>query len=441
MRTTLTILFSFLILTLSMGQSVKELEEQRKSALRRLETTSKVLSETKKTQRTSLNKLNIINKSIKERKSLINNIDKEIRVLDTEMSKLDAETQKLEKQLEEYKAEYVKLIREAYINRSIYSKIMFVLSAKTFDQSFRRLRYMQEITAYRKSQVEKIEQTKLEIVQKNNELAQHKQTQVVIKEQKNSEAQKLIKDQKKENSVYSDLKKKEKTLQADLKKQQKIANDLNNKIERLIAEEIRKAEERARKAREAEERARKIREAEVKPKKSHETAETPVKKETEKKTVKPVSSGSGYTMTKEETLISGNFSANMGRLPWPVEKGFISGRFGVQPHPALKYVTTNNKGVYIQTPARSDARAVFDGIVTQRFSVPGSNNGVIIQHGQYRTVYANLTQIYVRIGEKVSAKQKIGQIYTDSESDNKTELFFQIRKDKAVLNPESWITR
>lgn len=441
MRTTLTILFSFLILTLSMGQSVKELEEQRKSALKRLETTSKVLSETKKTQKTSLNKLNIINKSIKERKSLINNIDKEIRVLDTEMSKLDTETQKLQKQLEEYKAEYVKLIQEAYINRSIYSKIMFVLSAKTFDQSFRRLRYMQEITAYRKSQVEKIEQTKLEIERKNNELSQHKKTQVVIKEQKNSEAQKLIKDQKKENSVYSDLKKKEKTLQADLKKQQKIANDLNNKIERLIAEEIRKAEEKARKAREAEERARKNREAEVKPKKSHETADTPVKKDTEKKTVKPVSSSSGYTMTKEETLISGNFSANMGRLPWPVEKGFISGKFGVQPHPALKYVTTNNKGVYIQTPARSDARAVFDGIVTQRFSVPGSNNGVIIQHGQYRTVYANLTQIYVRIGEKVSAKQKIGQVYTDSESDNKTELFFQIRKDKAVLNPESWITR
>jgi murein hydrolase activator len=441
MRTTLTIVFTFLILTLSMGQSVKELEEQRKDALRRLETTSKVLSETKKTQKTSLNKLNIINKSINERKSLINHIDKEIRVLDTEMSKLETETQKLQRQLKEYKAEYVKLIQEAYINRSIYSKIMFVLSAKTFDQSFRRLRYMQEITAYRKSQVEKIEKTKLEIERKANELAQHKQTQVVIKEQKNSEAQKLIKDQKKENSVYSDLKKKEKTLQADLKKQQKIANDLNNKIERLIAEEIRKAEEKARKAREAEERARKSREAELKPKKSQETAETPVKKDPEKTTVKPVSSSSGYTMTKEESLISGNFSANMGRLPWPVEKGFISGKFGVQPHPALKYVTTNNKGVYIQTPARSDARAVFDGIVTQRFSVPGSNNGVIIQHGQYRTVYANLTQIYVRIGDKVSAKQKIGQVYTDSESDNKTELFFQIRKDKAILNPESWITR
>lgn len=436
MRTTLTILFSFLILTLSMGQSIKELEQQRKNALKRLETTSKVLSETKKTQKTSLNKLNIINKSIKERKSLINHIDKEINVLDTEISKLNSETKKLQSQLEEYKAEYVKLVREAYIHRSIYSKIMFVLSAKSFDQSFRRLRYMQEITAYRKAQVEKIEKTKQEIQYKTNELAQHKQTQVVIKEQKNSEAQKLIKDQKKENSVYADLKKKEKTLQADLKKQQKIANDLNNKIERLIAEEIRKAEERARIAAE---KARKEEEERERKTSRTETAERTPEKKPERTTTSH--SSTSYTMTKEEKLISGNFSANAGRLPWPVEKGFISGKFGIQPHPALKYVTTNNKGIYIQTPARSDARAVFEGVVTQRFSVPGSNNGVIIQHGQYRTVYANLTQIYVRVGEKVSAKQKIGQIYTDSEGDNKTELFFQIRKDKAILNPESWIAR
>jgi murein DD-endopeptidase MepM/ murein hydrolase activator NlpD len=140
-------------------------------------------------------------------------------------------------------------------------------------------------------------------------------------------------------------------------------------------------------------------------------------------------------------LISGNFAANAGRLPWPVERGFISGKFGIQPHPTLKYVTTNNKGIYIQTTAKTNARAVFEGIVTQRFSVPGSNNGVIIQHGQYRTVYANLTTIYVRVGEKVSAKQRIGQIYTDAENDNKTELFFQIWKERAILNPESWIAK
>lgn len=420
MRKIATILLTLLTLTIAVGQTIKELEEQRRNALKRLETTSKVLSETKKTQRSSLNKLNIINKNINERKSLINHINKEISTLDTEINKLNSETRKLERELETYKADYANMVREAYINRSVYSKILFVLSAETFDQSFRRLRYMQEYSEYRKEQMRKIENTKLEIAKKTEQLAQHKKTQVDIKSQKSAEQQKLISDQRKENSVYSDLKKKEKTLQADLKKQQKIANDLNRKIEALIAEEVRKAEEKRRK----EEQARRAKEPESK-----------------EPAAKPRTAETGYAMTKEEKLISGNFAANSGRLPWPVDRGFISGKFGVQPHPTLKYVTTNNKGIYIQTPSKTNARAVFEGVVTQRFSVPGSNNGVIIQHGQYRTVYANLTNIYVRVGQKVDAKQSIGQIYTDPENDNKTELFFQIWKDRTILNPESWISR
>lgn len=420
MRKIATILLTFLTLTIAVGQTIKELEEQRRNALKRLETTSKVLSETKKTQRSSLNKLNIINKNINERKSLINHIEKEISTLDSEIGKLNGETRKLERELETYKADYANMVREAYINRSVYSRILFILSAKTFDQSFRRLRYMQEYSEYRKEQMRKIENTKLEIAKKTEQLAQHKKTQVDIKSQKSVEQQKLISDQKKENSVYSDLRKKEKTLQADLKKQQKIANDLNRKIEALIAEEVRKAEEKRRK----EEQARRAKDPD-----SKEPATTPKSAET------------GYAMTKEEKLISGNFAANSGRLPWPVDRGFISGKFGVQAHPTLKYVTTNNKGIYIQTPSKTNARAVFEGVVTQRFSVPGSNNGVIIQHGQYRTVYANLTNIYVRVGQKVDAKQSIGQIYTDPENDNKTELFFQIWKDRTILNPESWIAR
>lgn len=420
MRKIATILLTLLTLNIAVGQTIKELEEQRRNALKRLETTSKVLSETKKTQRSSLNKLNIINKNINERKSLINHINKEISTLDTEINKLNSETRKLERELETYKADYANMVREAYINRSVYSKILFVLSAETFDQSFRRLRYMQEYSEYRKEQMRKIENTKLEIANKTEQLAQHKKTQVDIKSQKSAEQQKLISDQRKENSVYSDLKKKEKTLQSDLKKQQKIANDLNRKIEALIAEEVRKAEEKRRK----EEQARRAKEPD-----SKEPAARPRTAET------------GYAMTKEEKLISGNFAANSGRLPWPVDRGFISGKFGVQPHPTLKYVTTNNKGIYIQTPSKTNARAVFEGVVTQRFSVPGSNNGVIIQHGQYRTVYANLTNIYVRVGQKVDAKQSIGQIYTDPENDNKTELFFQIWKDRTILNPESWISR
>jgi septal ring factor EnvC (AmiA/AmiB activator) len=440
MRRILSLVFIGMMLMVGSlpAQTVKELEDQRKQALKRLETTNKVLNETKKNQRTALNRLNIIKSGIQERKKLINHLDKEISVLDSEISRLTDENRRLSHQLNDLKSNYAKMVREAYINRSVYARIMFVLSAETFDQSFRRLRYLQEYSEHRKIQIGRIEKTKVELRNKTQELSKNKQSQVAVKGQKITETTKLSTDQKKESSVLNELTKKEKTLRADLQKQQKIAADLNRKIERLIAEEIRKAEEKAR----AEERARKAREEkQIAENKTSSKEKTPTSEKEEKKTQSGSSSEKISTMTKEMSLLAGSFAANQGRLPWPVERGFISGRFGVQQHPLLKYVTTNNKGVYFQTPSGSNARAVFEGVVTQRFAVPGSNNGVIVQHGNYRTVYANLTSIYVSVGQKVSAKQSIGRIYTDNDNENKSELFFQIWKDRAILNPQSWITK
>ena len=436
------------------AQSVKELEKQRNKTLQLLESTSKMLNETKKSQRSSLNKLTIINKNIVERKTLINNIGKEINELDGEVQRLNQEKRLLENRLSTLKRDYARLVQEAHLNRSVYTKIMFVLSANSFDQSYRRLRYLQEYSDYRKQQVRKIENVKTQIVVKSDSLNRNKQTKVEVVKQKEVEANKLTNDEKKEKGMLTDLKKKEKKLMADLKKQQKIANDLNNKIARIIAEEIRKAElkrkaeqERAaaeeRKRLAAEEKRRLAAEQKNKGTKSSTPSTKPSTKKEEKElaTSAPVQSASVSMLTKEEKLISGNFSANSGRLPWPTDKGFISGHYGVHPHPVLKHVTTNNKGVYIQTPSGTNARAVFEGEVTQRFSIPGSNNAVIIKHGEYRTVYANLTSIYVNIGDKVSAKQSIGKIYTDGDNDNKTELYFQIYKGRTLLNPEGWIAR
>jgi murein DD-endopeptidase MepM/ murein hydrolase activator NlpD len=246
-----------------------------------------------------------------------------------------------------------------------------------------------------------------------------------------------------------------------LKIQQKKANDLNNKIERMIAAEIRKADAKrleARKKHIAEENRQIAEEnkrinaenkrvtAEAKSKSST-RGPSKSKQKSEIRQPKPEikqsddNSSSVAGLTREESQLSGSFGRNIGRLPWPTSNGFISGHFGIQQHAFLKHVTTNNKGVYIQTPSGSSARAVFEGVVTQRFSIPGSNNAVIIQHGNYRTVYANLTQIFVREGEHVSAKQAIGKIYTDDENGNKTELYFQVWKDKNLQNPENWITR
>jgi len=145
------------------------------------------------------------------------------------------------------------------------------------------------------------------------------------------------------------------------------------------------------------------------------------------------------TLPKGAKNASDNFVDNQGRLPWPTEKGIISGHYGKQSHPFFTNITIENKGVNIQTSTQSDARAVFEGTVVQRFSVAESNNGVIVRHGEYFTVYGNLTEIYVNVGDMINAKQAIGKIYTDI--DNKTELYFQVWKETNPLNPEEWLVK
>ena len=409
----ITLLF-FAMLLPANAQTRKELEKQRQQTLEQIEITNKLLDETKKSQSSSLNKLNILNKNINERKKLITNMSSEINLLDKEVTRLNRESQNLNKKLNELKADYARLIDKTRYKDNAYTKIMFVLSADDLQQSFRRFRYLHEFTEYRKSQVKEIEQTKTLIALKTDSLAKNKTQKSEVLKQQEKENETLAKDRQKETTLYKALDKEKNKLQADIKAQQKKATQLNNKIDQLIAEEIRKAEEKA---------------------KAQQAQTTTGKKDPEQK------DNTNIELTKEQKLISGNFEANKGRLPWPVAKGFISGRYGKQKHPVLQYVTVDNKGIYIQTTANSDARAVFDGVVTQCFSVPGSGNAIIIAHGDYRTVYSNLSDIYVKANDKVKAKQTIGKIFTDSESDNKTELYFQVRKGMTLLDPETWITR
>ena len=414
--------FSYFILLLLMAvstsqlhaaqTSVKQLEKERKETLKKMETTNKMLNETKKSQQSTLNKLNILNNNIRERKTLINTINKEVKQLDNEINVLTQEKNELEKQLEKLKADYARLIQEAYINRNSYNKIIFIFSAENFDQSYRRLRYLQEYSSYRKQQAKEIQRITAEIEERNKASEQHKLSKLSVLQQKEQETRKLARDQQTEKKMLTDLQKKERKLKQDLKTQEKKAAQLNKKIEDMIAEEIRRNEEKQKKAQQKE-------------------GQKPTTG-----TIKPEN-----MLTKEEKLHNGNFESNKGRMPSPVERGFNRAKYGVQPHPVLKHVTVNNKGIYIQTPAKSDARAIFDGEVTQRFSMPGSNNGIIVKHGIYRTVYANLTEMYVNVGDKIKAKQAIGKIYTDDENDNKTELYFQLWKDKTIMDPTPWIAK
>ena len=376
--------------TSSQSQSVKNLKSQREKTLKELEETKKMIQQTNSNEKATVNKLNLLNKDIQTRKRLIHDLNYEIQGLDQEMTRLSMKRDSLQADLEALKESYAELVRQSHYTIADESPLLFILSAEDFQQLLRRVRYMQEFQQFRKEQVARIENTQAEIDMQNQMLSENKSNKEEAVRTHKVQQDNLSRDEKKQKAMLEQLKKKKSTLLAQQKKQQKKADDLNRKIEELIAKEMSKSE--------------------------------------------------GKTLTKEQTLIAGGFEKNKGRLPMPVEKGFISGHFGVQAHPTLEKVTVNNKGVYIQTSAGTQARAVYEGEVTSCFVMSGTT-AVIIQHGNYRTVYSGLASVSVKKGDKVKAKQAIGTIYSDPEDDNATTLFFQIWLNKNILNPEQWLAK
>ena len=369
------------------AQSVQELQKQQKVLQKQLQETKEMLKQTKKDETATENKLNLLNEDINTRKELIVNIQDEITALDGEMTLLTQERDSLQVKLEEAKADYAKLIRETHYADMQQSPLLFLFSAKNFQQLIRRVQYMRQFAQYRKEQVNLILSLQAEIDDQNMQLAERKQTQSDALQLQEHEQEILTADQRKHESMLKELKKKEKELIAKQKKQQKKVDELNKQIDELIAKQVKNSK-----------------------------------------------------LTKEQQLIAGGFEANKGRLPWPIEKGFISGHFGKHQHPIHANVTINNKGIYLQTVSGAKARAVYEGEVTWCAQMNGSY-AVIIQHGNYRSVYSQLKSICVKQGDKVQAKQVIGEIMTNTSEDNKTELYFQIYKDRTIVNPSEWLAK
>ena len=383
------ILYILCLLTLPVAaQNVKDLQKQQRELQQQLEQTAQMLKQTKQNETATENKLNLLNNDIKTRKKLIRNIQGEINALNGEMGTLRQKRFTLQKELEACKEDYARLVRETHYADMQQSPLLFLLSAENFQQLIRRVQYMQQFAAYRKEQVKKIESLQSDIDIQNTLLEERKQNRSTALQSQKREQDKLTRDERKQKDMLQSLKKKEKNLIAKQQEQQKKVDALNKQIEELIAKQVRTT----------------------------------------------------TTLTKEQQLIAGGFEANQGRLPWPVEKGFISGYFGKHQHPVHEHVTINNKGIYLQTVAGANARAIYEGEVSSCAQING-NYAVIVQHGNYRTVYSPLKKIYVKQGDKVKAKQAIGEIVTDTSEDNKTELYFQIYKDRSIINPGLWLAQ
>jgi septal ring factor EnvC (AmiA/AmiB activator) len=370
------------------AQNLKELQAQQKKYAEELENTGKMISQTKQNEKATENKLNLIGQDIRTRKKLINSINQELVALDKEQNRLQNEQSRLQVELDSLKRDYANLVQLTHYADMQQSPLLFLLSAKDFNQLFRRIRYMREFAAYRQEQVERIESIKADIQIQTNLIQDNRKEKDSALKTQQRERDQLARNERKQKAMLQDLKKKEKELIAKQKQQQKKIDELNKQIEKAIAKQVDRKQQ----------------------------------------------------LTKEQELIAGGFAANKGRLPWPVEKGFISGHYGKHQHPVYENVTINNKGVYIQTTAGSNARAVYEGEVTTCM-VMGSTYAIIVQHGNYRTVYTGIQTPAVKPGDKIQAKQNIGKIASNSDDDNKTELQFQVWEDRTLLNPELWLAQ
>lgn len=392
-----------LLLTVTAQTSKKrnELERMKRATLEMIEETNKMLGDTKKSAVQYLNQLNVLGEQIKMHRSVINTLNNEVTLIDQEQKHITREIAQLEESLKDKKQKYAKAMQGLYNRRSGVDDMLFILSAETVGQSYRRMRYLQEYSQWRKQQAEVIAEQQQELTQRKAELEAKKKERSSLLSERHSATQDLQKKENTQKQMVSELKKKEKSLQSELRKQQQQANEFDRQIQRLIEEEARKS--------------------------------------IGKKETKATTKG-GYAMDKVETKLSGSFEKNKGKLPYPVNGSYvIVGRFGRQQH--SRYVETINNGIDLQTKPGAEARAVFDGVVSRVFIVPGYNSSVIIRHGNYLTVYSNLREVYVKAGDNVKARQAIGKIFTDTENGNLTKMQFQLWKETTKLNPEPWLAR
>lgn len=384
----------------------KELERQRKKKEEEIRLTNKLLSQTRSKKNKSISQLRLLNKQIKIREELINAVNNEIVSIDGQISAKDHHIEKLTTDLELRKKEYGEMIYSAYRLKKMAHPISFVLSAKSFNQAFKRMRYIGDLGESRTMQMDLIKNTQSQIITEVETLREIRDEKTELMSKKAEEKTNLEGDKEEENSLVKSLQNKEKELRRELAAKQKAARQLDNQIKKVIAEEI----ERARK----EELARRKK-------------ENPLAKKDD-----------GLSMTPEAAALSANFNSNKGKLPWPVEKGFVLRGYGEHRHPTLPNVKTMNNGIDIVTTDGTSARAVFEGEVRHIFTVPGMQNAVMINHGEFFTVYTHLETVSVKKGDKVKTKQSIGTIYKD-EDDNKTILHFELWKGSVKQDPETWI--
>ncbi len=414
------------VMTAQTNKLIKELEGKRGELQKQIAESESLLKSTKKNVGSQLNGLAALTGQIEERKRYIAQINADVDRIDGELGKLERQLAKLQRDLNDKKKKYEASVQYLYKNRSIQEKLMFIFSADNLAQTYRRMRYVREYATYQRLQGEEILEKQEQVKKKRAELKQVRGAKQRLLKEREEEKVKLEKQEKEKKVLIDSLKRKQKGIQSELAKKRRQANQLNARIDKLIAEEIERARKRA------EEEAR--REAEARRK--------------EKGSGTKMGSGSSktapiqkFSLTKADRELSADFASNRGRLPMPITGPYlIVSHYGQYNVKNLSNVKLDNKGIDIQGQPGAKARAIFGGKVAAVFDFNGTI-GILVRHGNYISVYCNLSSAAVKTGDTVTTKQILGTIYSDKNDNSRTVLHFQLRKEKEKLNPEPWLNR
>lgn len=328
--------------------------------------------------------------------ALIRITNQQINRLNQEISLNLRHIEELRAELKKLKKEYAEMVIAARKNQSTQNRLMFLLSSESFWQAYKRISYMKQYAAYRKQQGEQIAAKTKTLQQYTNELVvQRKDKERLIRENRQAQ-QELDRVRSRQDTLVLQLKKREKSYAAQIREKQKQSDAIDREIDRLIREAIAASNKRA------------------------------------------GTKSTSFVLTPEAKALAANFAANKGRLPWPVSKGVVTQRFGTQPHPVVKTTTIKSNGVTLSVPSGTEARSVFEGVVLNIAQYKGSNPIVLIQHGNYITSYKNLARVFVKKGDRVTAKQPIGEVFTNKDT-NQTSLQFSLFYNTTAQNPALWL--
>jgi septal ring factor EnvC (AmiA/AmiB activator) len=410
-RSSLIILALFFNISV-FAQNKEALKNQKELIERDIAYTSSLLEKTRDNKNTSINYLNFLDKKISSQERLIQILNIELNLLQKQIIRLQRKIEssevlilKKEKEILKLKNDYGTMIYSLQKSKSNRNNLMFVISAENFNQAYKRLLYLKQYAKSRKSQANQISKNQDSLaLNKEHLISQQKLINNKINENlllisdKKVKLVTVIESKEEKKTIVAKLQKSEKLFKTKIQQQQKEALLLEKKIKKIIEEEIRKAREAAKK----------------------------------------ISESSTISLTPEAKIISDKFSSNKGSLPWPLDQGLIVQFFGKQKHRIFNEVETFNNGINIATNKNSNIRSVFDGKISRIFFIKGEGKAVLINHGEFFTVYSGLKEVFVKLGDKILAKEKIGVVLTD-ENDNKTELHFEIWKGYDKQDPSLWL--